>query len=115
MIPANACGAPLWRHPDEDTAWTGLRLLGNGLVIGASIGESNPTKIEPFFVDLFRGVLALFTLEIGMTAARQLREFAKVGPRLAIFGLAMPLVHGTLASSLRRAVGRLGLCSGLRR
>lgn len=83
----------------------GLLLLGGGLVIGAAIGESNFTKIEPFFVDLFRGVLVLFILEMGMTAARHLRAFARVGGRMLAFGLVMPLVHGTVAIGLASFAG----------
>jgi hypothetical protein len=83
----------------------GLVLLGGGLIIGAAVGETNFARIEPFFVDLFRGVLVLFLLEMGMTAARQLREFAAVGPRMVAFGLAMPMVHGALGTFLATAAG----------
>lgn len=100
-----ANGSPLSAILMETLRGRGLLLLGGGLVIGASIGDANFTKIEPFFVDLFRGVLVLFILEMGMTAARQLREFAKVGPRMAAFGLVMPLVHGTIATGLATFAG----------
>lgn len=83
----------------------GLVLLGGGLLIGGLIGETNFAKIEPFFVDLFRGVLVLFLLEMGMTAARHLKEFAKVGPAMAAFGIVMPMVHGALASGLATWAG----------
>ncbi|MFM7444117.1 MAG: sodium-dependent bicarbonate transport family permease, partial [Tabrizicola sp.] len=75
------------------------------LMIGAAIGEKNFAKIEPFFVDLFRGVLVLFILEMGMTAARQLKAFATVGPRMLVFGLVMPLVHGFIVTGLATAAG----------
>ena len=83
----------------------GLVLLGGGLVIGAAIGERNYARIEPSFVDLFRGVLVLFLFEMGMTAARQLRAVAAVGTRMLAFGLAMPMVHGTLAAAAAALVG----------
>ncbi|MGL5012295.1 MAG: sodium-dependent bicarbonate transport family permease, partial [Paracoccaceae bacterium] len=83
----------------------GLLLLGGGLIMGAAIGEKNFERIEPFFVDLFRGVLVLFLLEMGMTAARHLREFAAVGLRMLAFGLAMPLINGTIASLLATFAG----------
>lgn len=83
----------------------GLLLLGGGMVIGAVSGESNYSKIEPYFVDLFRGVLVLFLLEMGMTAARQLGEFARVGLKMAAFGIVMPLVHGTIFSGLATLAG----------
>ncbi|MGL6208749.1 MAG: sodium-dependent bicarbonate transport family permease [Paracoccaceae bacterium] len=98
-------GAPLHVILSETLRGRGLLLLGGGLVIGAAVGEANYTRIEPFFVDLFRGVLVLFLLEMGMTAARQLREFAAVGPRMLAFGLAMPMLNGLIATGLATAVG----------
>lgn len=83
----------------------GLLLLGGGLVIGAASGEASFAKIEPFFVDLFRGVLVLFLLEMGMTAGRQLKDFARVGGRMLAFGLGMPMLNGFVASGLATAAG----------
>jgi hypothetical protein len=83
----------------------GLVLLGGGLLIGGLIGDKNFARIEPFFVDLFRGVLVLFLLEMGMTAARQLKDFAKVGPAMAVFGIVMPMFHGALATGLATWAG----------
>jgi uncharacterized protein len=100
-----AAGGALGTILAETMRGRGLMLLGGGLVIGASIGEANYTRISPFFVDLFRGVLVLFLLEMGMTAARQLRGFAAVGGRMVTFGLVMPLVNGFLATGLATAAG----------
>lgn len=83
----------------------GLLLLGGGLVIGAASGEASFAKIEPFFVDLFRGVLVLFLLEMGMTAGRQLKDFARVGGRMLAFGLGMPMLNGFVVSGLATAAG----------
>jgi uncharacterized protein len=83
----------------------GLVLLGGGLIMGAAIGEANFAQIAPFFVDLFRGVLVLFLLEMGMTAARHLGAFRAVGLRMLAFGLIMPLVNGTIATCLATLAG----------
>ena len=71
-------------------------LLLGGLFIGYVVGEPGFQSIKPFFEDAFRGVLTLFLLEMGMVAARQLREFFRLGPRLLIFGIGMPLFNGAL-------------------
>jgi hypothetical protein len=68
-------------------------------------GEANFARIEPFFVDLFRGVLVLFLLEMGMTAGRQLKDFAKVGGRMLVFGITMPMVNGFLGTGLATLAG----------
>lgn len=83
----------------------GLLLLGGGLVMGAAIGDTNYGRIEPFFVDLFRGVLVLFLLEMGMAAARQLRSFGAVAGRMVAFGLLTPMAFGFAASGLAVAAG----------
>jgi hypothetical protein len=68
--------------------------------MGMLIGETNHAKISPFFVDLFRGVLVIFILEMGMSAARQLRAFLKVGPFMLGFGMVVPLVFGLVGTLL---------------
>lgn len=83
----------------------GLVLLGGGLIIGWAIGERNFDRIEPFFVDLFRGVLVLFLLEMGMAAAAQLKDFARLGPRLLVFAVAVPMLNATLATALATMAG----------
>lgn len=82
-----------------------LILLVGGLIIGAASGERNFERVEPFFVDLFRGVLVIFMIEMGMAAASRLREFLKVGPRMLVFGTLTPLFNGTLTAVLATWVG----------
>jgi hypothetical protein len=96
---------PITTILSETLCGRGLLLLGGGLVIGAVSGEHNFAKIEPFFVDLFRGVLVLFLLEMGMTAGRRLADFASVRGRMLLFGIGMPLVHGFIVTGLATLVG----------
>lgn len=98
-------GAPLSTILMETLRGRGLLLLGGGLIIGAASGEANFKKVEPFFVDLFRGVLVLFLLEMGMTAGRHLKEFAKVGGRMLAFGIIMPMLNGFIVTGLATLVG----------
>ncbi|MEN9938961.1 MAG: hypothetical protein RLZZ387_5540 [Chloroflexota bacterium] len=80
-------------------------LLMGGLAIGVIIGEQGYAPIEPVFGDLFRGLLVIFVLEMGMVAARQLREFAKVGTFMLAFGTVMPLVNGVVGVTLGTLAG----------
>ncbi|MCA3575455.1 MAG: sodium-dependent bicarbonate transport family permease [Aestuariivirga sp.] len=98
-------GAPLSAILMETLRGRGLLLLGGGLIIGAASGEANFERIEPFFVDLFRGVLVLFLLEMGMTAGRHLKEFAKVGGRMLAFGIIMPMLNGFIITGLATFAG----------
>ena len=83
----------------------GILLLGGGMVIGAIATDNQYTQIQPFFQGLFRGMLMLFLLEMGITAARQIRAFGQVGPFMVGFGVLMPLVNGILGVTLGHAIG----------
>jgi hypothetical protein len=71
-------------------------LMIGGLVTGYLIGEKGFQPVKLVFDDAFRGVLVLFLLEMGMVAARQIREFFRLGPKLLAFGILMPVLHGLI-------------------
>lgn len=71
-------------------------LLVGGVVIGYLSGMEGLKQVEPFFVGGFKGALTLFLLEMGLVAARRLRDLKKVGAFLIGFGICMPIVHGVL-------------------
>lgn len=83
----------------------GILLLSGGMVIGALAGERGWGQIAPFYEELFRGILMLFLLEMGMTAARQIRDFAKVGVFLTGFALAAPVAFGLIGVWAGHLVG----------
>jgi len=85
-------------------------LLIGSMVIGAISSSSSMSKLFPFINEIFMGVLCLFLFEMGMEAARRIKEFRKVGGVLIAFGLIMPLIGGLLGI----AVGHfaLGLSEG---
>ena len=80
-------------------------LLGGGLVIGSIAGPAGMAKVKPLFVDLFSGVLCLFLLELGRLAASKIGDFRYVGLKLAVFAIAMPVVHAALGIALAHAIG----------
>lgn len=83
----------------------GILLLSGGMLIGFLSGEKGYSQVSPFYDDIFRGILMLFLLEMGMAAARQLSEFAKVGVFMTAFGILMPLTFGALGVTLAHLVG----------
>lgn len=70
----------------------GVLLLIGGLIIGLFSAMSGNTEIHPFFVDLFKGFLALFMLEMGVITLERLSDLKKLGLFLLIFGITMPLL-----------------------
>lgn len=73
-----------------------ILLLVGGLVIGFFSGKQGLEQVAPMFVEPFKGALVLFLLEMGMVAAKRLRDLRKAGRFLVAFGLLMPVVQGAL-------------------
>jgi hypothetical protein len=81
-----------------------LLLLG-GLVIGAVAGPQALSPIEPLFFGLFKGVLALFLLEMGLVVGARLGDIRRAGAFLVAFGLGAPLVLGLLGAIVGHLTG----------
>jgi uncharacterized protein len=77
----------------------GLLLLFGGIVIGF-VGGLQGHKVthddDTFFIAAFQGALCLFLLEMGMTAARKLRDLRLAGRGFIFFGLLAPNLFATL-------------------
>lgn len=83
----------------------GILLLSGGMVIGFVASDTDWQRIAPFYETLFRGFLMLFLLEMGMTAARQIRQFAQVGVFMTGFAILAPVCFGVLGVYAGWAVG----------
>jgi hypothetical protein len=83
----------------------GILLLVGGMFIGYIATDKQWQQISPFYEGLFRGMLMLFLLEMGITAARQIKAFRRVGVFMAGFGVLMPLIHGLVGISLGHLAG----------
>jgi hypothetical protein len=114
-VPAIIVGIMLARRAQSNTRWGKLLheiffgksivLLVGGLAIGWLAGPNGVKSIEPLFFDLFKGVLALFLLEMGLIAAAQLGTLRRYGAFLVVFGVAAPLFGAVLGTLLGRALG----------
>jgi hypothetical protein len=69
-------------------------LLFATMVIGYVEGYAGTKPVMPFFDTLFKGVLCLFLLDMGIAAAARLKEWKVAGPRLVAYVLLMPPIHG---------------------
>ncbi len=73
-------------------------LLVGGLVIGTTMGEAGTAPIAPLFTVLFKGVLALFLLELGLVAGARLGELKRYGLPLIAFAIIAPLCLALLGA-----------------
>ena len=71
-------------------------LLMGSFAIGLACGKDGVAPIAPVFDTAFRGVLCLFLLDMGLVAARRLRDARALTPRLAALAVLLPIVNGTV-------------------
>ena len=78
------------------TDGTQLLLLG-AMVIGLVTGDEGKAAMQPFSGDLFKGMLCLFLLDMGLNTARSLPAVRHQSPWLLAYAVVGPLVHASLA------------------
>jgi hypothetical protein len=80
-------------------------LLVGGLVIGVVASEDAFLRVEPLFVELFTGLLVLFLLDMGATAAARLRDSRGLRLGVVLLALVAPVAFGLLGVFAGSLVG----------
>ncbi len=80
-----------------------LLILGS-LVIGFIANAKQAEGIKPFTNDLFKGFLAIFLLDMGITSGRKLKAFFSFGWFPLIFAVVIPLLNGCIVAMLSSIV-----------
>ncbi|MDO9072079.1 MAG: sodium-dependent bicarbonate transport family permease [Rubrivivax sp.] len=84
-------GAGDWRRVAHDVLFgKSVLLLMGGLAIGTVAGVEGTAPIKAVFIDPFKGVLALFLLELGLVAGGRLAEVRRFGAAVLVIGLGAP-------------------------
>lgn len=89
-------GVPMGKVLHEVFAGKSIVLLLGGLLIGWVAGDEGIKPLDRLFFDLFKGVLAIFLLEMGLVAASRLGDLRRAGGFLIVFAVVMPLFGGLL-------------------
>ncbi len=107
-IPALVLGVILARHGQGKVRWgrllhevffgKSIYLLAGGLLIGFIAGPEGIKPLDKLFFDLFKGVLALFLLEMGLVASMRIAGLREYGLFLAGFAVVMPVISATLGT-----------------
>jgi uncharacterized protein len=80
-----------------------LLILGS-LVIGLIADEKQAEGIKPFITDIFKGFLAVFLLDMGITSGRKLKAFFKTGYFSSLFATLIPLMNGLVVAYISQWV-----------
>ena len=80
-------------------------LLVGGLVIGSVSSANSFSRVEPFFVGMFSGLLTLFLLDMGATVATRFATSGRPPLRMTIFAVISPIVFGTTGVIAAHAIG----------
>jgi hypothetical protein len=76
-----------------------LLILGS-LIIGYLANATQAEGIKPFTNDLFKGFLAIFLLEMGITSGKKLKSFFSFGWFPIIFAIVIPIFNGCIIAML---------------
>ncbi len=107
-MPALVIGAILARYGQGTVRWgkllhevffgKSIYLLAGGMVIGFVAGAEGIKPLDKMFFDLFKGVLALFLLEMGLVASMRFAALREYGAFLSVFAVLMPIFSAILGT-----------------
>jgi hypothetical protein len=80
-------------------------LLVGSLIIGVLTGEHGWEVLQPFAQGLFYGVLTFFLLDMGLVAARRIKDLQKTGIFLISFAILMPILNATIGLAIAKLIG----------
>ena len=104
-VAAGAAAAPLGRVMHEALTDGAQLLLLGAMAVGLLSGPAGEAVMQPFAVDLFKGMLAFFLLDMGLLAARNMGQLRGKSPWLLVYAVVGPLAHAGLALALSWALG----------
>ena len=81
-----------------------LLLLGS-MMVGLVSGDSGQKIMAPFSIDLFKGMLAFFLLDMGLMAAKNFEGLKGKPPITLLYAIVAPLVHASIALALCKLLG----------
>lgn len=79
-------------------------LLVGSLIIGVLTGEHGWEVLSPFTQQMFYGVLTFFLLDMGLVAARRIKDLQKTGLFLISFAILIPILNAGVGLLIARAI-----------
>ncbi|CAM1342963.1 sodium-dependent bicarbonate transport family permease [Tenacibaculum amylolyticum] len=79
-------------------------LIMGSLIIGFLASDAQAEGIKPFTTDIFKGFLAVFLLDMGITSGKKLNSLLENGRFTLLFSIIIPLLNGVIVAVLSSAV-----------
>ncbi len=80
-------------------------LLVGSLIIGLLTGEHGWEVLSPFTQQMFYGVLTFFLLDMGLVAAKRIKDLQATGFFLIGFAILMPILNAAIGIGLAKVIG----------
>ncbi|GAB4233766.1 MAG: sodium-dependent bicarbonate transport family permease [Stanieria sp.] len=110
LILVNLFASDRGEEKDRDFVWSevlreaflnsSVFLLVGSLIIGFLTGEHGWQVLEPFTQGMFYGVLTFFLLDMGLVAARRIKDLQKTGIFLISFAILIPIVNAVIGLAI---------------
>jgi hypothetical protein len=76
-----------------------LLILGS-LIIGFIASDEQAEGIKPFTTDIFKGFLAVFLLDMGITSGKKIGSLIKKGWFALLFAIVIPFINGVITAKI---------------
>jgi hypothetical protein len=115
LILVNLFASEAGKESERDFSWSevlqeaflnsSVFLLVGSLIIGFLTGEHGWQVLEPFTQGMFYGVLTFFLLDMGLVAARRIKDLQKTGIFLISFAILIPIVNAVIGLVIAWFIG----------
>jgi hypothetical protein len=115
LILVNLFASEAGKENERDFSWSevlqeaflnsSVFLLVGSLIIGFLTGEHGWQVLEPFTQGMFYGVLTFFLLDMGLVAARRIKDLQKTGIFLISFAILIPIVNAVIGLVIAWFIG----------
>lgn len=96
----NSSGLSCWKMIKHSLTNGSVLLILGSLVVGFLANDAQAEGIKPFTTDIFKGFLAVFLLDMGITSGRKLNDFVKKGKFAILFAIVMPIFNGIVVAMI---------------
>lgn len=94
MLAQNLRGGGIKQAIHEILTGKSILLLVGAMIIGTVCGAQKVESVAPFFITPFKGVLCIFLLELGIVAARRMKDMSQAGWKVIVLACVLPVIHG---------------------